>query len=496
MDKTSTTFEPVSLAEPRHFPSPATDGRDSLSEFCPQKSSSLFAGQKRATFLAGCQALLIAALTLFPAGPILHAAEPNLLTPEQIADGWISLFDGETLFGWQPTSNANWKVKDGAITVSEGEQGFLATNAEYADYELHVEFKAPPTTNSGVFLRTPLKPTDPAKDCYELNIAPADNPFPTGSLVGRITALDGLKAASADCNIGKAMLKVGDNRWHTFDVVTNGEEISITIDSAAYEYLDPTSLTRGHIALQFREGPVAFRNIRLKPLGLKPMLNGKDLAGWNTANVENSKFEVAAPQESSGSLPLEGRAGEGGEAGTSDEETSTEVHVTNGRGILETDASYGDFIMQLDAYVDGDSLNSGVFFRSIPREYANGYESQIHNVYKDDDPTKPTDFGTGAIYRRVAARRVVPKDREWFTKTIVATGPHIAVWVNGYQVTDWTDERPAHDNPREGLRTAPGTISLQGHDPTTNLRFRNLKIAELPKKTNHEDTKDAKEEGE
>ena len=52
--------------------------------------------------------------------------------------------------------------------------------------------------------------------------------------------------------------------------------------------------------------------------------------------------------------------------------------------------------------------------------------------------------------------------------------------VNGYQVTDWTDHRPPHDNPRSGLRLEPGTISLQAHDPTTNLRFRNLRIAELP----------------
>ena len=64
--------------------------------------------------------------------------------------------------------------------------------------------------------------------------------------------------------------------------------------------------------------------------------------------------------------------------------------------------------------------------------------------------------------------------------TLVPTGPHVAVWVNGYQVTDWTDDRPEHENPRNGLRTKPGTIALQGHDPTTNLRFRNLKIAELP----------------
>jgi hypothetical protein len=242
--------------------------------------------------------------------------------------------------------------------------------------------------------------------------------------------------------------------WHAFDVRLNNASVDIGLDrQRLYTFKDEKPLRRGHIGLQFREGPVAFRNIRLRPIGLKPMLNGKDLAGWNTSNVENSKFEVA---------------------------DNGELHVTNGRGILETTASYGDFVMQLDAYVDGDGLNSGIFFRSIPREYANGYESQIHNRFKEDDPTKPTDFGTGAIYRRVPARRIVSKDREWFTKTLVATGPHIAVWVNGYQATDWTDTRPPSENPREGLRTKPGTISIQGHDPTTNLRFRRLRIAELP----------------
>ena len=84
------------------------------------------------------------------------------------------------------------------------------------------------------------------------------------------------------------------------------------------------------------------------------------------------------------------------------------------------------------------------------------------------------------------ARRVVSKDHEWFTMTLVPTGPHVSVWVNGYQTTDWTDTRPEHENPRNGLRTKPGTIALQGHDPTTNLRFRNLRISELPEATHIE----------
>jgi hypothetical protein len=75
---------------------------------------------------------------------------------------------------------------------------------------------------------------------------------------------------------------------------------------------------------------------------------------------------------------------------------------------------------------------------------------------------------------------VVSNDRQWFTKTIIAHGRHVAVWVNGYQVSDWTDPRPEHDNPRQGFRGQAGVISLQGHDPTTDLSFRNLRIVELP----------------
>ncbi|RIK86709.1 MAG: DUF1080 domain-containing protein [Planctomycetota bacterium] len=400
-------------------------------------------------------AALAAVFVLAARTACVGAAEPNVVTPEQAAAGWISLFDGETLFGWQPTTSANWQVADGAITVSAGEPGFLMTTSQFADYELHVEFKAPASTNSGVFLRTPLQPANPARDCYELNIAPIDNPFPTGMLVQRFT----LKALADDSGPQRdlrTLRSIADavGGWCSLDVTVSGDKVSLSIfGERVYTYVDPTPLTRGHIGLQFRAGPVAFRNIRLRPVGLQPMLSGRDLAGWNTKEKRASQFTIAEQGE---------------------------LHVTGGSGQLETDAAYGDFTLQFDTRVDGDGLNSGVFFRCIPGEYMQGYECQISNKMIDGDPARPADFGTGAIYRRIPARRIVAQDRQWFTTTINAVGPHIAVWVNGYQVTDWTDTRPANENPRAGLRTAPGAIAIQGHDPTTNLRFRNFRIAELP----------------
>ena len=44
---------------------------------------------------------------------------------------------------------------------------------------------------------------------------------------------------------------------------------------------------------------------------------------------------------------------------------------------------------------------------------------------------------------------------------------------------DWTDDRKDDDNPRKGARTAAGHLSIQGHDPTTDLSFRNIRILEF-----------------
>lgn len=378
-------------------------------------------------------------LMLLFASSARGADAPNTLTDRELADGWILLFDGETLFGWAPGGTANWQVADGAITVSAGEPNLLCTTSEFADYELRLEFRAPAATNSGVFLRTPTVPKDPSKDCYELNIAAPDvSPFFTGSFVGR---------KQADEH------SAGDG-WRSYQVKAQGGEFVVTLDGReVLRYTDPSPIPRGRIGLQLNQGAVAFRNIKLRPLGLEPIFNGRDLSGWRKYPDKASVFSVTE---------------------------NGELNVKNGNGQLETEGQYGDFVLQLEVFSNGKHLNSGVFFRSIPGEFWQGYESQIQNGYKDNDRTQPIDCGTGGFYRRQNARKVVADDFVWFTKTLVVSGPHMATWVNGYQVSDWTDTRAPNENPRQGLRTAPGTLIIQGHDPTTDLSFRNIRIAETP----------------
>ncbi|MHB8901932.1 MAG: 3-keto-disaccharide hydrolase, partial [Thermoguttaceae bacterium] len=210
------------------------------------------------------------ALAAASAAGSLEAAEPNTLTPEELADGWILLFDGQTTYGWRPAVKGNWKVVDGALVATEGEDGLLCTTSQFGNYQLKVDFRSAKGANSGVFLRTPPVPTDVAKRCYELNIADAGtNPFPTGSFVQRKKAEGESQNDSDD--------------WQSFDVTADGGHFTVKLDGrTVLDYTDPAPVGRGFIGLQFKVGQIEFRNVKLKPLGTKSLFNGKDLTGWKT----------------------------------------------------------------------------------------------------------------------------------------------------------------------------------------------------------------------
>ena len=380
-------------------------------------------------------------------------SEPVIqLTAEEIRDGWIQLFDGQTLAGWQPNNDINWHVtEDGVIEASEGEPGLLLTTVPFADYELRCDYWIEKDGNSGVFLRcvpefatTPPGPSAVTTQCYELNICDSHKEFKTASLVARAQPTHAV---------------TGEEVWKSFHVRCEGNRIRVSLDGE--EVLDHTDETEGVrlsglIGLQKNAGLIRFRNIALRPLSTQSIFNGTDLTGWREVPGSKSEFAVA----------------------------DKTITLKNGPGFLESETAWSDFVLQFESKINGDGLNSGVFFRLVPgteEAPSHGYELQLENVFADGDRRQPKDkAGTGAIFRRTTARWVVPNDNEWFTTTLIANGPRIAVWVNGFQVTDWEDEREPDPNPRRGRKTDAGPISLQGHDETTDLSFRNLRVAELP----------------
>jgi len=384
-------------------------------------------------------AAALAAL-LMSSAPASAASTQNRLSAAEVSAGWISLFDGETTFGWAPRDSARWVAANGTLTPVAGSGiGILSTTTEFANYTLKADVWIDDVANSGIFLRCPTMGTITGANAYEVNVFDRHATWPSGSIYG----------------VGRAVGRpqtVG--HWSTYEITADGSELIVRIGGQTVLNTRDGSHKRGTVGLQYNGlGHVAYRNVKLRPLRLKPIFNGKDLSGWKAIPDRKSVYSVTP----------EGY-----------------LNVKDGNGDLQSVGEYGDFALQLDIISNGTHLNSGVFFRAIAGQFWSGYESQIRNQWQGDDRTKPVDFGTGAIYNRQKARRVIPSDKEWFTKTIVAHGPHLAVWVNGIQVSDFTDTRPPHESARQGYRAKPGVISLQGHDPTTDLSFRKIRIAELP----------------
>ena len=74
-------------------------------------------------------------------------------------ESWVSLFDGKTLSGWKMAAHgkADYKVVDETIqgtTVDGSPNSFLASEKDFADFELEFEVRVAAELNSGVQIRS------------------------------------------------------------------------------------------------------------------------------------------------------------------------------------------------------------------------------------------------------------------------------------------------------------------------------------------------------
>ncbi|MBQ7822867.1 MAG: DUF1080 domain-containing protein, partial [Bacteroidaceae bacterium] len=63
--------------------------------------------------------------------------EQNKLTPEEVADGWVLLFDGKTMNGWKNYNSdklTSWEAVDGTIRAKgdgSDASGYVVTDKQY-----------------------------------------------------------------------------------------------------------------------------------------------------------------------------------------------------------------------------------------------------------------------------------------------------------------------------------------------------------------------------
>src|SRR5579863_9499636 len=172
--------------------------------------------------------------------PFASALNPPF---DEAAQGWIRLFDGQSLFGWSSPSGT-WKVNEGALVSEAVQQGWLRTTSSFSDFDLKFEAQVSGGPARLLFRADPQ--SKPAQPGYELSLTD-----------GTIAGIDGGTASPAS------------NGWNSFEVHAEGTHLLVSVNGKVTTDVKNSKNRVGYFEFSTPRGShVELRSIRLKPLGL------------------------------------------------------------------------------------------------------------------------------------------------------------------------------------------------------------------------------------
>jgi Domain of Unknown Function (DUF1080) len=217
----------------------------------------------------------------------------NVLTSQEKAGGWVLLFNGKTLNGWdssvpppargqggapkqakapaqpgaapaqgstpRPCSTpqgrapvaagaSHWEVIDGMVSPCGEPAGYLMSTENYKDLALTVDFRTGEDTNSGVFVRSPGGNLG-----YEVQIwksQPAG--YNTGSIVG---------AGKTDREY-----KFIPDQWNHYEITADGDHLVVILNGTKTLDVHDSQFSDGRIRLQYQKFPIEFKNIKMREI--------------------------------------------------------------------------------------------------------------------------------------------------------------------------------------------------------------------------------------
>ena len=197
------------------------------------------------------------------------------LSKEEAGQGFVALFDGKSLDGWQGATKG-YAAEKGLLVCKPG--GAIFTDKEYADFAFRFEFKLEANGNNGVGIRTPAK-GNPAYLGMEIQILDdSGDSYKTlkpyqyhGSIYGVVPSKKG------------HMKPVGE--WNSQEILCHGSHVRVTLNDVVIvdAFLDQIDKTmdgqahpglhneKGHIGFLGHGSRVEFRNIRVRELASKPL---------------------------------------------------------------------------------------------------------------------------------------------------------------------------------------------------------------------------------
>ena len=180
------------------------------------------------------------------------------------AYGQISLFNGKDLTGWKIHGTEKWFVQNGELICESGpdkQYGYLASAAEYKDFDLELEFFQESNGNSGVFFHSQVEGTKVSG--WQAEVAPMNQH--TGGIYESYGRGWLIKPEPAR----EKFLK--ENSWNHMRVRVQGNVVETWLNGNQMIRFEDAKIgsVSGKISLQIHDGGgvrVRWRNLKLTPL--------------------------------------------------------------------------------------------------------------------------------------------------------------------------------------------------------------------------------------
>ena len=373
----------------------------------------------------------------------------------------VPLFNGKDFSGWRfgPESRMPketpeaWKIREGVIVGNGDGRVILASQWEYEDFELAFDWRAlDPSFDADLHVHAGRTlQADPIRMAKGLEGGPQEtdrgegqyNAGPRGMIGG---GGNNRKAAP------ELQKPVGE--WNTWRLLASGPRFSLECNGKpAWDCRDHVP-RRGYVGFRVRKGPIEIKNIRIREIGFKSIMNAKE-------------WEVYP--------------GFGGRGALDDHwkrEGRTWIFSGPGPSIVTRKKDYGNYQLRVEflfANADPSDTNTGIYLRGVHPWQADIWEhkwgSGLWGVLHEYDPAKKNIQDLGKVIR--PAVRMDNPQGQWNYLEIRVENNVVSAWLNGQTTIDRYPVKKV--DPKFPDK---GGIGLQAHWPWKEVRFHDLRIRE------------------
>jgi hypothetical protein len=135
---------------------------------------------------------------------------------------------------------------------------------------------------------------------------------------------------------------------------------------------------------------------------------------------------------------------------------------------------FKNFDLKVDVMTEPKS-NGGIYFHTKYQAKdwpKGGFEAQVNNTHGDW-------IKTGSLYGVVNVSQSLATDKKWWTQEILVEGSKVTVKVDDKIVLQYTEPPGAQPGKDFERKLGEGTFALQGHDPGSTVRYKNIRVKRL-----------------